>query len=326
MGMTGIESAGAYTPRFRIDAAEFDEAWGGNEAAGVSTKAVPKSDEDAVTMAVEAIEAALSESAYEPSEIGLLAVGTTTPPIDEGEIGATVAEIVGLGRDLELAVHTQSTRAGTEALCAAVRADTHPAIVVAADCPVGRPPEAADHAAGAGAVAFVLDADGPVTIDDHAAYTQEYAGTRFRRRGASAIESYDATGYERDAYRTVIAGAVDALGIDSETGDSIALAPSAPDGGLPYRAGRAVDVDVDVYEPASSLGDLGAASALFGLLEAWDDGREETVVVGYGDGASADALQITGSLDVDRDRTTESIDYASYARRRGFLSDAEGGD
>lgn len=318
--MNTIESCGAYVPRYRIDASEFEDAWGSFQARGVSEKAVAASDEDTVTMAVEAIERALTASKYSRSDVEALVVGTTTPPVDEGDVAAQVAEIVGMERSIELSAHTQSTRAGTEALMGAIESAASPVVTVTADCPISAPDNAIDHAAGAGAVAFVTAADGPVSIEESSSYTQEFPGTRFRQRGQTDVEAYDATAFERDAYTSVISGAVDALERPSS-----ALAPTAPDGSMPYRAGGAVDTEMDVYERASTLGDTGAASSLFGLLAAWQNGEDDVVVVGYGDGASADAIRLMGSIDVDWKRETVSITYDEYLRKRGHIISENGG-
>lgn len=320
MGVSAIESFGAYVPRYRIDASEFEAAWGAFEARGVAEKVVPASDEDAVTMAVEAIERALAKSKTTRGDVEALALGTTTAPVDEGDVTAQVAEIVGLSRSVELSAHTQSTRAGTEALTVAAESGDSPSVAVAADCPIGAPDDAVDHAAGAGAVAFLINEDGPVSIEESASYAQEFPGTRFRQRGRTDVESYDATAFERDAYTSVVAGAVDAL---ERPGSG--LAPTAPDGSMPYRAGGAVDTDYDVYERASSLGDTGAASALFGVLAAWENGEDDVVSAGYGDGASADAIRLAGSIDVDWDRETVSITYDEYLRKRGHIVSNDGG-
>lgn len=318
--MSAIESYGVYVPRYRIDSSEFEAAWGAFEARGVSEKTVLASDEDAVTMAVEAIERALANSETTRSDVEALALGTTTPPVEEGDVAAQIAEIVGLDRSVEVSAHTQSTRAGTEALAAAVDSEALPAVAVAADCPIGAPDAAIDHAAGAGAVALLIAEDGPASVEESSSYAQEFSGTRFRQRGRLDVESYDATAFERDAYTSVIAGAFDALNCSAS-----ALAPTAPDGSMPYRAGRAVAADVDVYERTSSLGDTGAASPLFGLLAAWEDGKDDVVVAGYGNGASADALRLIGSIEVAWDHETTSITYDEYLRKRGHIVSGDGG-
>lgn len=314
-----IVGVGTYTPRFRIDRDEVAAAWDGFEASGIDRKAVPAADEDALTMGVTAARDAFQSAAVERSDLGVIAVGTTTPPVEEGDIGAQLVEILDLPRDAEVMVHTQSTRAGTAALRAAMRTSEGPALAIAADCPVGAPDDELDHAAGAGAVAVILGDGGPVTIADTATYSQEFSGTRFRNRGEETVSTYGATAYARDAFETVTGEAVSAL-----SGSAPALAPTATDGRLPSRATRRLDADPEVYQRASELGDTGAASPFFGLLAAWADSHESVVVVGYGDGASADALLVRGSLDAEWTRETESITYAEYLRKRGYVS-SEGG-
>ena len=317
-----IESYGAYVPRLRIEASEFEEAWGSFDARGVEEKRVPEADEDAVTMAVEAVEDAVGRSSYDRDDIGSLVLGTTTPPLEEGEVGAQVAEIVGFETDTEVVVHSQSTRAGVRSLVTAASTTQGAAVAVAADCPLGNPEDDIDHAAGAGAVALVVSDEGvgEVGMKQKASHTQEFPGTRFRERGESSVDSYDATAYERDAYTTVVSEAFE--GIDAH--DAV-LTPTAPDADLPYRAGRSVGAEV--YEAASSLGDTGAASALFGLLEAWRNDEEDVVVVGYGDGASADAVRLVGSLSGDWERgRTKTVTYTEYLRQRGHVVSDAGGD
>ena len=318
MGMTAIESVSAYVPRYRITADAIGEAWDGFRARGVGEKRVAAGDEDAVTMAVEAARDALGESAHDRGDIETLTLGTTTPPIEEGDVGVQVAEILGLDRSVEVAVHSQSTRAGTRALVSGLRAAS-PALVVASDCPMGDPDDAIDHAAGAGAVAFVVADDGADVVET-ATYAREYPGTRFRRRGSEATETYDATAYERDAYTTVIGGAVAEL---AET--PAAIAPTAPDGSMPGRAAGAAD-GADVYHYADELGDTGAAGPLFGLVAAWEDGVDSVAVVGFGDGAGADAITIEGSLPVAFDREATDISYAEYLRKRGHVLPEGGAD
>ncbi|MFB6178366.1 MAG: hypothetical protein ABEI77_01420 [Halorientalis sp.] len=318
--MTAIESAGAYTPRYRIDADAFRDAWGSFDAPGIERKAVPAADEDAITMGVEAAREALAVSTHDRDAISGLAIATTTPPVDEGDVAATVAEVLGLDSSIESAVFTQSTGASGRALRWAMDVPEGPTLVVTSDAPMGEPDDTRDHAAGAGSVTLIVAESGPVQIADTATFTQEFPGTRFRERGASAVDGYDATAYERDAYSTVVAGAVAEL-----DGSPTVLAPTAPNGKRPYRLAGHVDADVGISETANSLGDTGAASPFFGLLASWADGHDDVTIVAYGDGASATAVSVTGTLDASWDRETVSITYAEYARKRGHVVDT-GGD
>lgn len=310
--MNGLESVGRYTPRSRIRTSELADALANVHSRGVDAKAVADADEDAVTMAHAAATEAIDASRYDRDDLGLVSVATTTPPLAEGDVAGTVAELLGLPRDAEAVSHTQSLRGGVQALLDAVRADG-PALAVAADSPFGDPAEGVDHAAGAGGVALVAGPDGSVDVTDSATYTQEFPGTRYRGRGSEHVETYGATEYERDAYRTTVSEAVAGLDAVPE-----ALAPTAPDGSIPYRGGRAVDGSPEVYEQARSLGDTGAASPLFGLLAAWDAGETDVAVVGYG-GNGADAVHLHGALPVPEERETVDIDYPAYARKRGHI-------
>ncbi|MFB6134702.1 MAG: ACP synthase, partial [Halanaeroarchaeum sp.] len=132
--------------------------------------------------------------------------------------------------------------------------------------------------------------------------------------------SYDATSYERHAYAATIAGAL-------EDGDArpTALAPSAPNGAMPYRAANEIEADPDIYERAATLGDTGAASPFFGLLDAWDAGASTVHVVGYGDGATANVVVVDGSLPVDEPEETVDLTYPEYLRYRGTLVTSGGG-
>lgn len=315
-----IESVGVYTPRYRISSETITDAGGTFEATGVARKTVPAGDEDTVTMTVEAAERALSDGSVESADVVELHLATTTPPQESFDIGATVIELLGLPASTAVTVRTQSTNAGTRALDSAFDSDG-PALVIAADATAAAPDDPIEHAAGAGAVAFLLTTGGTVDRVDGASFVEEYPGTRFRERGSDEVVSYGATAYERRAFIRPVVGAVNAL----DEAPS-ALAVTAPDGSLPSRVNRAIEHDTEVYHVADDLGDLGAASALFGLLTAWENDEPAVTVVGHGSGAGAMALSLDGSLSVTLSRQTEEIGYATYLRKRGHTLGSDGGD
>ncbi|MFB6131856.1 MAG: hypothetical protein ABEJ44_00440 [Halanaeroarchaeum sp.] len=271
-------------------------------------------------MAVDAARRALEESSVGRDDLSAVTLGTTTPPLEENDLAAQLVEMLGLPRTVRTTVSTQSTRAGTAALRIAMDARDGPAMAIATDCPVGNPDDSQGHGAGAGAIAMVLTDDGSATIRDAGSYAREFPGTRYRERGETTVKHYDATAYERQAYAATIAGALEDL-----DPTATALAPTAPDGALPYRAANETDRSFDVYQDASSLGDTGAASPYFGLTAAWADGVEDVVVVGYGDGAVADAVEIAGTAPVSEPRETVDLAYSEYLRMRGEIVTTGGG-
>lgn len=323
MSDTGIAAVGAYAPRFRISAEEFEEAWGRFQGAGISEKAVADADEDAVTMAYEAATRALSAASLAGADVTFLALASTTPPLAEEDLAVRLGEMLGVPGEATHHVFTGSTRAGTRALLAGLDADLDDGVglVVAADCPRGEPDSGFEHAAGAGAAAFVLAEDGPATVTEFAEFATEYPGTRFRRTGEEALDGLDVTAYDRRAFTEPIAEAVSRLDTDPSEADAVAL--QAPDGKLPYRAAKAIGVDAGKVQgcvPVHDLGDLGAASVPVGLARALADGAERALAVSWGSGAAADAMTIDVSGEVPIHLALggdDEISYAEYLRLRG---------
>ncbi|NUB92218.1 ACP synthase [Haloterrigena sp. SYSU A558-1] len=334
--MTAITGVGAYAPRFRITAEAFEEAWGQFHAAGITEKAVPAADEDALTMGYEAATRALEAAAVDPSSVDWLAFASSRPPAAEEDLTARLGAMLALDEATTRQLFTGSTRAGTRALWAgmdAIGADATVGLVVAADAPKGDPDDGVDHAAGAGAAAFVLEGgasethrssgDGPTEIVDRAEYATPYPGTRFRNTGEDETQGLGVTQYDRSAFTETIGGAVDGLETDPEP-DAVAI--QAPDGKLPYRAAGAAGVGTDEIQAAATvheLGDLGAASVPVSLATALEDGAESVLAVAHGSGAGADAFVVESSGEVPAETTLEGDDtlsYAEYLRRRGVVT------
>ncbi|MFP8958247.1 zinc ribbon domain-containing protein [Natrialbaceae archaeon A-CW3] len=334
-GQVGISAVGAYAPRFRIIADEFRDAWGQFQAPGVTEKAVPAADEDALTMAVEAARRALNAGSgsgtVDTDSIDWLGFASTTPPLEEGELTPRLRAMCGIGADATTHQYTGSTRAGTRALWGAIDAleagNATRALVVAADAPTGHPDEGVDHAAGAGAAAFVLEVGGSATIVDRGEYTAAYPGTRFREAGSDASTELGVTAYDRQAFRETTAGAVDALELDRDRLEGMeAAAIQAPDGKRPYRVAGALGLEtesISEYSTVHELGDLGAASVPVTLAKALDDGAESIIGVSYGSGAGSDAfvLECDGTVAVDTSlEGGASVSYAEYLRKRGVVT------
>ncbi|WP_435116219.1 zinc ribbon domain-containing protein [Halolamina sp. C58] len=329
----GIAAIGAYTPRLRIDAAEFEEAWGRFDAAGVEEKAVPEADEDALTMGIEAGRRALDAAGRDGAEIAHLAFATTTPPIAEEDLTPRLASVLGAPADADTRTLTGSTRAGAQALDGALDAGpwNEPGagdgigLVIAADCPRGHPDSEVEHAAGAGATAFVLAADAPGTVVDRGSHVEPYLGTRFRETGSEQTTGLGITQYDREAFTTALGGAAADLDADPSSVDAAAV--QSPDGKLPYRAAGAVGVDtgtIAAAETVSHLGDTGAASAFLGAASAFEDGADRVLLAAYGSGAGANAFVIDGSIPVDAALSgTTELSYAEYLRRRGEITTGE---
>ncbi|MEF8800974.1 MAG: ACP synthase [Halolamina sp.] len=317
-----IIGAGVHAPRYRIDADTIAEAWGRVQAAGVAEKRVAAADEDALTMGAAAARRALDAAGIEAGNIAALTFATTTPPLAEEALTPRLAAFLGV----ENAVHRSlgsSTRAGTQALLVAADTAAFPALVVAADCPRGEPNSPEEHAAGAGAAAFVVDAHAEGTgaaLTERAEYVADYPGTRFREQGEGPVHGLGISSYDRQAYRECVSGAIGRLEADI-VGAAEALALQAPDGKRPGRAAGVLDTDAKLFTVATDHGDLGAASAPAALAQALAAGCGSVLAVGFGSGAGADALLFEGTTPVvsNADQETEVVDYPQYLRLRGEL-------
>ncbi|MFB6223753.1 MAG: zinc ribbon domain-containing protein [Haloarcula sp.] len=328
MTATGLAAIGAYAPRLRISAAEFEAAWGSFDAAGIDEKAVPDADEDAVTMGVEAARRALDAANATGTDVAHLAFATTTPPMAEEDLAARLCSILHVPDNAKTQTMTGSTRAGAQALDATL--DGGPfgdsiGLVIVSDCPRGDPDSDIEHAAGAGSVALVVSEGGHGTVVDRASHTEAYPGTRFRTGGDDRTTGLGVTQYDRDAFTTVLGGAADGLDVSTDGIDAAAV--QSPDGKLPYRATGALGIDagtVAATETVSTLGDTGAASAFLGAATAFADDAERVLVATYGSGASATLFVVDGPVPVKAALAGNvSLSYADYLRRRGEITSDE---
>lgn len=311
----GILAAGAYAPENRISAEAFEGAWGTFDAPGVETKAVPDADEDALTMGVQAARRALSAGDTDAEAVDQVAFASTNLPLTEEDLTPRLGSYLGVPGDVSRRVHTGSTRAGIDALFD-VLAGEETGLVVVADFPEGEPDDSREHAAGAGAVAFLVGDDAPATIAERTTETEVRPGTRFRQHGSSNVDGLDTGTYDRMAFIEPVEAAVEALSADVEA-EAIAL--QAPNGKLPYRTTLDNEA-IAAVETVSELGDTAAASVPLSLARAFEEGYDRTLAVAWGSGAAATAFVVEGNAPVDAALEGQrELDYPAYLRRRGDI-------
>ncbi|MFB6171077.1 MAG: zinc ribbon domain-containing protein [Haloarculaceae archaeon] len=314
----GVHGVGAYAPRLRITDEEFEDAWGSFDGAGITEKAVPEADEDALTMAHEAARRALDAADLAAGDVGFLAFASTTPPLAEEDLSVRLGGMLGVPAGATHHVFTGSTRAGTRALSAALDAGGT-GLVVASDCPRGEPDSPEEHAAGAGAAAFVVGPDAPLEVAERAEHATPYPATRFRPTGERDVRGLDVTSYDRQAFRDAVTGAADRLELNLEELDAAAV--QSPDGSLPYRVTGALGVSNEQVQAGTTvheLGDTGAASVPLGVASAVADGATDVLAVSFGSGAGADAVRFRGTAPAALALDGETnLSYAEYLRRRG---------
>lgn len=323
--MTAIAGLGGYVPAHAVTSETIAEAWGRHEAAGIDRVAVADADEDALTMAWAAAVRALDAAERRPGDVAQLALATTTPPIEEEDLTARLASMLGTPSTTRQHYTVGSSRAGTDALLATAADgpwDDGVGLVVAADVPRGHPGESLGQAAGAGAAAVVLDRDGPGSIVARGHATRPAPGERFRRPTAATSDGLGVTAYDRAAFAGAVTEAVEAAGGTPDDIDAVAL--HARDGKRPYRLAADLGVTSEAIHRGTVVHDIGytaAAGVLLGLANAVANGAEAVLVIGYGAGATADAIVLdVAGVPVAADlEATDELSYAAALRRRGEL-------
>jgi 3-hydroxy-3-methylglutaryl CoA synthase len=170
--MPAIKSTGAYIPFYRLKREEIARAWG---VPGRGEKAIANHDEDSLTLAVEAGRDCLK--GIDRQSIDGLYFASTTSPYGEKQCAVTVASALDLKKDIFTADFTDSLRAGTNALRAAMDAvkagSAKNVLVVAAESRIGNPGSDFEQNFGDGAAALLISDTGEVIIDSNYAYNNE---------------------------------------------------------------------------------------------------------------------------------------------------------
>src|SRR5947208_10587806 len=159
--MVGITRIGTYFPRRRLDRALIGKAWGTRVPPG--TRTVAGLDEDALTMATDAVLACLGADPADPGQFDALYFASTSSPYGEKQVASMIATAADLPREAAVADLGGSVRAGLGALRAAldgVRAGSHrTALVVAADARRVEPESELEPLVGDGALAVAVGRD-----------------------------------------------------------------------------------------------------------------------------------------------------------------------
>lgn len=300
--MAGITRFGAYIPYYRLAHKDIARAWGSR--AGDAERAVAAADEDSVTLAVEAVRDLLAGG--EARDVDGLIFATTTSPYAEKPASALIATAADLRHDVRSADHTNSLRAATSALAAAldsVAAGSASRIVItAADTRLAAPRSANERGFGDAAAAIEVGRDGVVAklLASHS--TVDEMTDLWRKPGEPFVTGWEERFAVTQGYQRVVRQTVNELfertGIGpSEISKAIFYAPDA--GSL---AGVAKSLGLKAEQVPdhllSTVGNTGAAMpalVLSSVLEQASPG-DKLLVVGYGSGGDALLFEVTDEI------------------------------
>lgn len=289
--MAAITSCGCYLPIGRLSRKEAAAAWGNRGSGETSVMAV---DEDEITMGLEAAVSCL-ERAGRDKQPDAVSFASGVLPAGERNPAALVSYALGLAKNTFCSNFSGSCLAGMEALfaaCALVKTEEFGSIlvIVSEGSRKAEPGTRRESSFGAGAVALLIEKEGPVKILDR--FYQAGCFPDVWSNHSGFVYEADYNFAKRQGYGEQLAQAIISLfgGNSLEPFDYIAYAQ--PDDAMTRQLLKNLKADREKTAPGyyyNKLGDLGAASALFSLLMVLEGGKpgDRVLTVAYSAGSSA---------------------------------------
>lgn len=329
--MVGIISWGGYIPFWRLNRSAIANGSQGE-------KAIAAHDEDSITMAVAATINCLN--GIDREAVQGLFFSTTTSPYKEKLGAALVATAADLRRDILTADFSNSLRAGTIALRAAIDAvksgSAKQVLVVAADCRLGASGSSWELNCGDGAAAFLIgdsenviaEIDAFYSVCDEIMDVWVVEGDRFIRSAEGRFISKE--GYSRVSGEA-ITGLMKKFNLRKSDFTKAVFGVPNPKSQADLAKKFGFDIKTQLQDSMfSQIGETGAAYPLMLLQAALGDakGNDRFLLISYGNGADAMSVKVTDQTENwPKDRgikrrleVKKTIDdYKTYARWRGLL-------
>ena len=344
MADIGIVGYGAYVPRFRITVDEIARVWGKNpedikSGLLVFEKSVPDTDEDTVTISVEAGKNALLRAGINPKEIGALYIGSESHPYAVKPSGTVVAEALGLSTNLMVADFEFACKAGTAAMQCCyglVKAgEINYGMAIGADTSQGRPGDALEYTAAAGGAAFIIGKDPVTKIEATLSYTTDTSD--FWRREGEDYPTHAARFTGKPAYfkhvSTATSMLMEKLGLKVSDIDYLVL--HMPNGKFPTNVCKLMGFPHEKLQDSlvvKKIGNCYSGSSPLGLSNVLDIAKpgQRILLTSYGSGAGSDSFSfvVTDKILERRDAAPktsfyldrkEYIDYGKYVKLRKKL-------
>jgi hydroxymethylglutaryl-CoA synthase len=337
----GIIGYGAYIPRYRIAAKEIARMWSAQGGVPVDSKSVPGPDEDTITMSIEAARNALARAQLAGSNLSAVWIGSESHPYSVKPSGTIVAEALGATPWVSAADWEFACKAGSEALTAAMgmvgSGMYEYVLAVGADTAQGRPGDALEYTAAAGAAALIIGAaeQSMATIEATISHVGDVPDFFRRADRPYPVHGHRFTG--EPAYFGQTRAAAERLLSDlgAKPGDFTYAVFHQPNARFPQAAAKQLGFTPQQIAPgllSPKIGNTYSAAALLGLCATLDVAKPgDTIFVAtYGSGAGSDAYTLRVSEAIEQRRSLapltsaylarESfVDYAVYAKWRGKL-------
>ena len=303
----GIISYGAYVPRVRMDIDILAEQWQLSKELknvyklnGRQILAVNDTDEDTVTLAIEAAERALQYAPTKSKPTSLL-IGSESHPYAVKASSAIVAEALGINPssftvDLEFAC-----KGGTAALFLTLGLvegqKIKEGLAIGADCPQSAPGSILEASVGCGASAFLVGSGSKViaTITHTASATSDLSD--FWRRDGSQFPSVVGKFSAQEGYvehtMMVVADLLEKSGMNAQ--DCAYLCLHQPYQSLPLATAKKLGFkrsQVQTGITAARIGNTYSSACLLSLCAALEKAQpgDKIILASFGSGAGADGF------------------------------------
>jgi len=342
--LVGIAGWGAYVPAYRVSAEEIARHWGADPkvpiSLGVKEKSVAGPDEDSVTIAWEAAMNALARAQIEPSEVGMVFIGSESKPYAVKPSATIIADALGIAPETMAVDAEFACRAASEgmrhALSMVENGTIRHALIIGSDTAQGAPGDVLEYTAASGGAAFVISNENVVAnfID---AYTYVTDTPDFWRRDGSQYPNHGEGFTGEPAYFHHLVSAIKHL-MDKHSlkpSDITYFVPHQPNARFPLKLAKMLGFKKEQVVLGLTTADIGNtynASAFMGMTRVLDNASPGDLILmaPFGSGAGADAYLFEATDRIEEakglarktqeyfDRRKE-IDYATYLRYRGKI-------
>ncbi len=345
----GIVGYGACVPKYRIKAGEIARVWGEEptrieKGLGIFEKSVPDVDEDAATLAVEAARNALALSGVDPISIGAVYVGSESHPYAVKPTATIVAEAIGATPEMTAADLEFACKAGTAGMqmCMGMVSSgmMRYGLAIGTDTSQGRPGDALEYTASAGAAAFIIGKEKNefvAQLEDTCSFTTDTPD--FWRRQHAEFPSHGGRFTGAPAYFRHVMGATQCLFEKTNTraSDYDYFVFHQPNGKFPLEAAKKMGIDPEKLKAGlftPTIGNTYSAASPLGLCGVLDIAKpgQRILLTSFGSGAGSDAFSILVSDGIVEKRkkyagwkladyiaNKEYVDYGIYVKHRRKL-------
>jgi len=326
----GIVGFGTYIPRYRIAAKEIARIWtDGQGGVPVESKSVPGPDEDTITMSIEAARNALRRAQVPAERLSAVWVGSESHPYSVKPSGTLVAEAIGAQPWVSAADWEFACKAGSEALTAGMgmvgsgMADY--VLSIGADTAQGRPGDALEYTASAGAAALLLGPAEESVAKIEAALSYVTDTPDFFRRADRPYPVHGNRFTGEPAYFHQIMSSTKRLLNDlGRTPQDYTYAVfHQPNAKFPQVAAKRLGFSDAQIAPgllSPQIGNTYSAAALMGLCAVLDIAKpgDTIFVASYGSGAGSDAYSLVVT-DAILERQNRAPRTSAYVARKQFI-------